>query len=200
MTLYQQLYSQLGYLTVPLIACSLITLALLLEKLIALGLESWGSQKICSDALIYAGKQQPTLVARGLNLLCAHRNEPKELREEAAVIWLNAQRNKLAGGIQVLQMMALLTPLLGLLGTVLGLIKVFEKLANHSGPIEPALLADGLGMAMYTTAIGLIVALPALAGAHSFQIWIDKIIFRAEHNMNTMNLLFDGVDVEKRHD
>jgi biopolymer transport protein ExbB len=132
--------------------------------------------------------------------LCAHREESKALREEVAEVWLNDQRSKLTSGIRLLQVMALLTPLLGLLGTVLGLINVFERLAVHSGPIEPSLLADGLGMAMYTTAIGLVIALPALAGAHGFQIWIDKIIYRAEYMMNDMNLLFDGVDMRKRHD
>jgi biopolymer transport protein ExbB len=200
MAFYQQLYAHLGYLTIPLIVCSLITLGLLLEKLVSLAVQTWTKTKICSDAPVYSDKQQPALVVRGLNLLCAHRNEPKALREEIAVVWLNSQRNKLASGIQVLQVMALLTPLLGLLGTVLGLIKVFEKLAGHNGPIEPSLLADGLGMAMHTTAMGLIIALPALAGAHGFQIWIDKIIYRTEHDMNTMNLLFDGVAMEKRDD
>ena len=200
MGLYQHLQAQLGYLTLPLIVCSLITLALLLEKLIALCIESWRKKTISSDAPIYANQQRLALVANGLNLLCLHRNESKALREEVAVVWLNSQRNKLASGIRVLQVMALLAPLLGLLGTVLGLIQVFETLADHTGPIEPSLLADGLGMAMYTTAIGLIIALPALAGAHGFQIWIDRIIYCTEHDMNTMNLLFDGIDMRKRHD
>lgn len=200
MAFYQQLHVQLGYLTVPLVVCSLVTLALLLEKLVSLGIQSWSKGQICSDVPIYSDKEQPALVARGVNLLCTHRNEPKALREEVATVWLNSQRNKLASGIQVLQVMALLTPLLGLLGTVLGLIQVFEKLSDHSGPIEPSLLADGLGMAMHTTAVGLIIALPALAGAHGFQIWIDRIIYRTEHGMNTMNLLFDGVALEKTHD
>ena len=129
-----------------------------------------------------------------------HRTEKKCLREDVATIWLNNQRNKLSSGIRILQVIALLTPLLGLLGTVLGLIQVFDSLADHRGPIEPSLLADGLGLAMYTTAVGLIIALPALAGAHGLQIWIDKIIHNAEHSMNQMNLFMDGIDVDKRHD
>jgi biopolymer transport protein ExbB len=200
MAIFEQLQAQLSYLLLPLIACSIVTVTLLLEKVFMLVMESWRQQKICSDALISPNKQQPRLTARGLNLLCAHREESKALREEVAEVWLNDQRSKLTSGIRLLQVMALLTPLLGLLGTVLGLIKVFERLAVHSGPIEPSLLADGLGMAMYTTAIGLAIALPALAGAHGFQIWIDKIIYRAEYMMNDMNLLFDGVDMRKRHD
>ena len=81
MGLYQHLQAQLGYLTLPLIVCSLITLALLLEKLIALCIESWRKQTISSDAPIYANQQRPALVANGLNLLCLHRDESKALRE-----------------------------------------------------------------------------------------------------------------------
>ena len=117
-----------------------------------------------------------------------------------AAIWLNGQRNKLSSGIRILQVIALITPLMGLLGTVVGLIQVFNSLSDHQGPIEPALLADGLVLAMYTTAAGLIIAMPALAGAHGYQIWIDKIIHRAEQSMNQMNLFMDGIDMDKRHD
>ena len=80
------------------------------------------------------------------------------------------------------------------------LIQVFENLSDHHGPIEPSLLADGLGLAMHTTAVGLIIALPALAGAHGFQIWIDRILYRVEHGMNQMNLFMDGVDMSKKND
>ncbi|ARN73761.1 MotA/TolQ/ExbB proton channel family protein [Oceanicoccus sagamiensis] len=195
MSFYQVLQQQLGHLTLPLLICSLITLALLLEKLMVLILESLRQQTVDAAAPVFAGKQQPKIVAKGLNFLSIHRQQAKNYREELAEIWLVSQRQKLSSGIRLLQVIALLTPLLGLLGTVLGLIQVFESLADHRGPIEPALLADGLGLAMYTTAVGLVIALPALAGAHGFQIWIDKIIHRTEHSMNTMNLLIDGIEL-----
>ncbi len=195
MSFYHTLEQQLGYLTLPLLLCSVITLALLLEKLMVLLLESLRKQVVSADAPVFAGVQQLNMVAKGLNFLSIHRGQGKGQREELAEIWLVSQRQKLSSGIRLLQVIALLTPLLGLLGTVLGLIQVFESLADHRGPIEPALLADGLGLAMYTTATGLIIALPALAGAHGFQIWIDKIIHRTEHSMNTMNLLIDGIEL-----
>lgn len=200
MSLYDQLHSQLGYLTFPLLLCSLVTLALLLEKLVVLTAESLRTRKVNNDAPVLGGSSKPLLVARGINLLCHHGEEQRSLREEIAAIWLSAQRNKLSSGIRLLQVMALVTPLLGLLGTVLGLIQVFENLSDHRGPIEPSLLADGLGLAMHTTAVGLIIALPALAGAHGFQIWIDRIIYRVEHGMNQMNLFMDGVDMRKKND
>jgi len=203
-TLYNLFHSHLGHLTVPLFFCSLITLGLVIEKIVILAIESLKKQTIQNNDPVLSAMLSPgtesLLVAEGLKLLLVHRKEKKPLREEVAEIWLNAQRNKLSSGIRMLQAVALLTPLLGLLGTVLGLIQVFDDLADHRGPIEPALLADGLGLAMYTTAAGLIIALPALAGAHGFQMWIDNIIQRAEHRMNQMNLLMDGVDMSKNHD
>ncbi|WP_101760071.1 MotA/TolQ/ExbB proton channel family protein [Oceanicoccus sp. KOV_DT_Chl] len=200
MTYYLSLQQQLGYLAIPLLLCSLITLALLLEKMLVLALASYRKQLVDQQAPVFAGKNQPLLVARGLNFLTAHRSEKKSLREDVAEIWLGSQRQQLSSGIRLLQVIALLTPLLGLLGTVLGLIQVFESLADHHGPIEPSLLADGLGLAMYTTAVGLIIALPALAGAHGFQIWVDKIIHRTELSMNMMNLLIDGIELGAGHD
>jgi biopolymer transport protein ExbB len=200
MPLYQHLNDQLGYLTLPLLLCSLLALALILEKIFVLTLQSLRQTKVTANAAAFSNQKQPLLVAKGLGLLAIHGQEKKPMREEVAAIWLNAQRQKLSSGIRLLQVIALLTPLLGLLGTVLGLIKVFSDLANHQGPIEPSLLANGLGLAMYTTAAGLIIALPALAGAHGFQIWIDRIINRAEHTMNQVNLLMDGIDMDKRHD
>jgi biopolymer transport protein ExbB len=200
MFLFHSFQANLGYLAWPLLICSLTTLALLLEKIVLLTLETVRKQLINENASSNKASLQPILVAKGLNLLYAHRSEQKLMREDIAAIWLKSQRNKLSSGIRLLQIIALLTPLLGLLGTVLGLIQVFDSLADHRGPIEPALLADGLGLAMYTTAVGLAIALPALAGAHGFQIWIDTLVHRAEHCMNHMSLMMDGVDLGKEHD
>jgi biopolymer transport protein ExbB len=200
MFLYQYLQDHLGYLGWPLLLCSLITVALLLEKTVVLTLETMKKQLIGKNTLENKPLLQPTLVAKGINLLYAHRNENKAMREEIADIWLRTQRHNLSGGIRILQIIALLTPLLGLLGTVLGLIQVFDDLADHRGPIEPSLLADGLGLAMYTTAVGLAIALPALAGAHGFEIWIDRLFHRAEQRMNHMSLMMEGVDMGKDND
>ncbi len=200
MPLFEFFNQQLGHLTWPLLICSLITLALLLEKIVTLATESLRRKVVDQPSPILSGKAQPLLMAKGLNLLSVHQQEQKTLREDIAAIWLSAQRKKLASGIRLLQIIALVTPLMGLLGTVLGLIQVFDSLADHRGPIEPHLLADGLGLAMYTTAAGLIIALPALAGAHGFQIWIDKMIDSTEHSMNKMNLFIDGVDMSRTND
>ncbi|ROS00348.1 outer membrane transport energization protein ExbB [Sinobacterium caligoides] len=200
MSFYQQLSAQLGLLTVPLLLCSLIAITLLIEKVVVLSLQSFRKAKVSDTLVAFDGSAKPPLVAKGLNLLSVHSAEPKSVREEIASIWLNAQRGKLSSGIRLLQVVALVTPLLGLLGTVLGLIQVFDDLGGHHGPIEPSLLADGLGLAMYTTAAGLLIALPALAGAHLLQIWVDKIIGTTEYAMNKVSLKIDGVTMGQCND
>jgi biopolymer transport protein ExbB len=70
--------------------------------------------------------------------------------------------------IYPLAIIATVAPIVGLLGTVAGMIEAFHALA-FSGPIDPALLASGISKALVNTAAGLCVALPALAFYHGFK-------------------------------
>ena len=175
MTYFQQ---QLGPLTYPLLLCALAAAIILLERFSIL---LW---------MTITGR----LKKESLVLLEQYHNESRAIREEIASVWLhNRQRYLISLGIRLLQVIALISPLLGLLGTVVGLIDIFDNLAEHSGPVEPALLANGLGIAMRTTAAGLIIAVPALSGAHLFQLWAEKLAHMAERAMNLYNLSADGV-------
>lgn len=69
-----------------------------------------------------------------------------------------------------LEVIAAAAPLIGLLGTVLGMIEAFATLSQVEGQIDPSLLADGIWQALLTTAAGLIVAIPALVSWH----YLDK--------------------------
>ncbi|SEO31398.1 biopolymer transport protein ExbB [Luteibacter sp. UNC138MFCol5.1] len=70
--------------------------------------------------------------------------------------------------IYPLAIIATVAPIVGLLGTVAGMIEAFHALA-FSGPVDPALLASGISKALVNTAAGLCVALPALAFYHGFK-------------------------------
>lgn len=174
------LQNQLGLLGLPLLFCFLLTVIILIERL----------------AILSAYTLRGTLQKQGLSLLKQHHNATKSLREEIAGVWLQSKQRKLASGIRLLQIMALLTPLLGLLGTVFGLIQVFDTLGNSNGPVEPAMLAEGLGIAMKTTAAGLIIAVPALLGAHGFQLWVEKLTASTEQALNINSLQMEGVCTE----
>jgi biopolymer transport protein ExbB len=55
-------------------------------------------------------------------------------------------------------------------------------------------LADGLGIAMSTTAVGLLIAIPALVIYHLYQLWLSRLIDQAEVVMNQANLSLEGLD------
>lgn len=100
------------------------------------------------------------------------------LREEVTRIAKN-HIERLRSWMHALELIANLSPLLGLLGTVLGMIEAFRKLESAGNQVDPALLSGGIWQALLTTAVGLIVAIPALV-AHQ---WLDRRIDRCAHKM-----------------
>jgi biopolymer transport protein ExbB len=86
--------------------------------------------------------------------------------EKGAEDALEEEASKLYRKIEYLNVIGNIAPMLGLLGTVIGMIIAFQRLAESGGVAKPAELAEGLYLALITTVQGLIVALPAL-GLHS---------------------------------
>lgn len=72
-------------------------------------------------------------------------------------------------GIDNLDLVATTAPLLGLIGTVFGIITCFHALGLHSGTPDTSLIANGLSEALFTTAAGLVIAVPAHFAAHFLQ-------------------------------
>jgi biopolymer transport protein ExbB len=82
--------------------------------------------------------------------------------KEAAESVGATEHNKFMAQINWLQLLASLGPMLGLLGTVTGMIQAFFEMASAGGAVDPAQLSDSIGGAMITTATGLIIAIPML--------------------------------------
>lgn len=85
----------------------------------------------------------------------------------------------LTSNLRVLGAVANITPMLGLLGTVFGMIKAFEVI-SESGTGNPSLVASGISEALVTTAAGLVVGIPALALYHYFRGRIERFVFEME--------------------
>lgn len=79
------------------------------------------------------------------------------------------------GGLRALELISTIAPLLGLLGTVLGMIAAFQALQQAGSRADPALLAGGIWEALLTTAAGMAVAIPASAALTWFEAVIDRI-------------------------
>ena len=88
-----------------------------------------------------------------------------------------------------------LSPLLGLFGTVLGMIESFEMVAIAGSMGDPALLASGISKALVTTAFGLFVAIPALAAYHVFKLrtnYLANVLDREVTDLSSRWLLKQG--------
>lgn len=204
-----QLQQQLGLMTWPLLICSALTVMILAERafqvILSLGVGKGAIRRHLNgisptnatqlEALAEALAGKRPLLYRAVAMLLAHHAFPKTLREDAAGIWLQEKRHQLNAGLRLLTLIGVISPLIGLLGTVLGLIEMFKGVAASSGNITPNDLADGLGIAMRTTAAGLMIALPAIAGAQLLSLWADKVMAKLEHTLNYVNLWLEGISL-----
>jgi biopolymer transport protein ExbB len=125
------------------------------------------------DALnsVLRGRSQ-TAAARGdgeLALVLSRGIRDSNLNSASAELALERELLKAARFLNSLDTVAMVAPMLGLLGTVSGMVQVFQRVAAEQGAVNPSLLADGIWSALLTTAFGLIVAIPALAAYRYFR-------------------------------
>ena len=93
------------------------------------------------------------------------------------------QIENLRGGMRALELIAAVAPLLGLLGTVFGMIEAFRALEQAGSQVDPALLSGGIWEALLTTAAGLSVAIPALTAFHWFDRTLERLRFQLEDRL-----------------
>ncbi len=102
----------------------------------------------------------------------AHRDSDLERQARSAIARLDRH-------LGMLDTIATLSPLLGLFGTVLGMIEAFQAMQAAGGRVEPGVLAGGISTALVTTAAGLAVAIPASAAFS----WFDARLDQLRHDM-----------------
>jgi biopolymer transport protein ExbB len=79
-----------------------------------------------------------------------------------------------------LEVIATISPLMGLLGTVMGMVKAFNKVAQYKGQVDPSLLAGGIWEALLTTAAGLAIAIPIVIMLNYFEQKVESITILLE--------------------
>lgn len=124
-------------------------------------------------------------------LLRANRRE-KEIERSMETEMLAAMPN-LQSRIGLLGLLANTSTLLGLLGTIFGLITAFTSVAAASAAERQAALADGISQAMYTTAFGIVVAVPLLFFHHMLSTRHEKIILEIENGATALIVALTGV-------
>ncbi|WP_136248553.1 MotA/TolQ/ExbB proton channel family protein [Halomonas borealis] len=187
MTLMEALIAG-GWLMVPLLGCSLVAVAIVVERLWALraariaprGLaEEVGSQVARGQVdLDWLARHSPLggVLAAGLrHARLGHEQVRARFQEAATAVVHDMERF-----LSPLGTVASIAPLIGLLGTVVGMIEVFAVLVASDGGERTADLAGGISRALVTTAAGLSVAIPALIFHRYFQRRIEDITLRIE--------------------
>ena len=134
-----------------------------------------------TDALRWAASRHSplakvlTVAIRGLSQWHVQESYIREEVQRVAAIELE----KLRSYLRVLEVIASLSPLLGLLGTVLGMIEAFQQLEHAGSRIDPALLSGGIWQALLTTALGLSIAIPTVLVLS----WLERRVEHCAHLM-----------------
>ncbi len=179
-----------GWLMLPIILCSVLVIAITVERFWTLDPgkiaprnqlgQVWNliqNNQLDGDRIKELRRSSPLgrILAAGLSNSRHGRDVMKDSIEEAASQVIHELERFLA----VLSVIAAVTPLLGLLGTVIGMIKVFNSIMLE-GSGNAGLLAGGISQALITTAAGLSVAIPAMISHRYFQRRMDGIVVTME--------------------
>ncbi|NND65539.1 MAG: MotA/TolQ/ExbB proton channel family protein [Gammaproteobacteria bacterium] len=191
-----------GWMMIPIIICAIIAITIIIERVRALQpplvipgdlknkVLSWLDDKLLDhDQLAALSESSPLgrIVAAGLTHQHDGRDRMKErIEDEGRHVVHDLERY-----LNALGTIAAISPLLGLLGTVIGMVKVFAAITAH-GVGNPAVLAGGISEALITTAAGLTVAIPTLIGYRYLRRWVDSLVVEMEQQ--TLEILDKAVD------
>lgn len=114
------------------------------------------------QTVLYTGCRSAALAAV-LRALLATPSYEKAGLEDVALMQARRELRQLNTRLPTLHLIAGLAPLMGLLGTVVGMVKAFQQVATAEGAVNPALLASSIWEALLTTVAGLVVAIPVPA-------------------------------------
>lgn len=138
--------------------------------------------------------REPGPLANILKAGFSHVEEGFETIQDAVSVAAEMESESLMQRISYLSVVGNLAPMLGLLGTVQGMIYAFATLATESGAAQTGVLAMNISQALYTTAAGLSIAVPAVTAFSIFRNRASKIILRME--AMTLDLIKDLRNVE----
>lgn len=179
----------------PLVACSVLAMALIFERFLALKTSRVAPPQLLDEAIAVSSVAVPgpdtvaqleqnsalgAVLASGLRTL---NTTPQCSEADLRAAMEGAGRaaaHRLEKYLSALATIASAAPLLGLLGTVIGMIEIFGSQTGGVGGGNPAQLAHGISVALYNTAFGLIVAIPALIFWRYFRSRVDAYLLTLE--------------------
>lgn len=192
-----------GWPVIPLVLCSIVALALIIERFLSLRSTRVAPARLVDEVISVTRTSMPTVdtinklaenstlgmvLAFGLRTAAA---EPRIAESTLRSAFEAAGReavHQLERNLNALGTIASAAPLLGLLGTVVGMIEIFgaSGAATGSSGANPQELAHGISVALYNTAFGLIVAIPALMFYRHFRARVDAYALAMEQAAERM--------------
>ena len=191
-----------GWLMLPIIVCSVVALAIIVERIWSLQMrrvlpkhlvaQVWRWEKVnqLNDENLrdlQASSPLGSILAAGI----LTRNQSRDIMKESIEDTGRHIVHELERYLNTLGTIAAITPLLGLLGTVIGMIKVFATITTQ-GVGNPGALAGGISEALLTTAAGMSVAIPTLMFFRYFRGRVRMLVLRMEQEAMTMVEIMHG--------
>jgi len=184
-----ELLKQGGVVMYPLGLCSVLTVAIALDRLRVFWRAGRGSRQVLAQARAAlsgargAGSpwldRDPTPAGQVAAAALSSRGKPRAVVEEHLRGVLAEEALRLSAYLGIVGTIGNIAPFIGLLGTVLGIIRAFRDI-GEVGAAGPAVVATGISEALVATAAGLFVAITAVIVYNAFVIWQGRILRRAE--------------------
>ena len=199
LTWQQQLaksWSDTGFMVWPLALCLILGIIVVVWKFISLTAKSARTRRILKDVdeLLTQRRIKEALEltrdsnSAAANILYAGLERADEGTDRVMKAIENQgliEMSKLESGLVVLATLTNVAPLLGFLGTVIGMIIAFQSI-EAAGEVEATLVAGGIKVALYTTAFGLMIAIPVSVGHNYFVSRIDALVIDMEESAQKM--------------
>ncbi|MDY0746789.1 MotA/TolQ/ExbB proton channel family protein [Paucibacter sp. R3-3] len=183
----------------PLLLCSVVALALVIERFSSLRASRIAPVRLLDEVLGVTTQQMPTpdmvnrlaensllgqVLAAGLRAVTAEPNMNEEKLRQVFELAGRRAIHQLERYLNTLGTIATAAPLLGLLGTVVGMIEIFGSQAP--GGSNPTLLAHGISIALYNTAFGLMIAIPTLMFYRYFRGKVEEYVLELEQSSDRL--------------
>jgi biopolymer transport protein ExbB len=194
-----------GIIMLPIMACSVVALAITIERFFTLRRATIDTRELMDTMRTFLMKKRiqeaidicqemDVPVARIVKAGILKHNRGKEDIREAIEDAGHLEIPRLERYLPAMATCANIAPLLGLLGTVAGMIKAFAQIKDKQGLVNPSDLAEGISNALVTTAAGLTVAIPTLVAYNYFVTRVDNMVLEMEISSSELVELLTNED------
>lgn len=189
-----EFFSKGGLAMIPLSLCSVVALTIVILRSVSLRRESVLPRAVegeierlapgaSPEAILQLVREDPAALSCLTRTALDHLRVPRADNTEAVQTRARREIMRLESGLPVLELIVGISPLLGLLGAVLGLVKVFQNLGSGKTNVDTLAIALGISEALYTTIFGLAIAVPTLVAYTYFARKVEGMAVEMESLM-----------------